>query len=181
MPRLPNGLDPAGLRPRTRLLVSYVGDEWWHERILLAQVSELEWVVVTKHGDLYIEDVSSWETTHPVGPQGGVPVSVRGQNRVRFDQATMHASIQDWLQSAEAEAAPARAAGFRPNGEGDQAAGAVVAQAVVPPVVGPLDLAVVGDRPGSVIWLAMESRGIVSAGDPIAVGTVLQFVAVRCW
>lgn len=114
-PILANGLDPDGLLPKRRLLLSYDGDEWWHERILLAQVSQLGWVVVTPHGDIYVEDISSWTCAVVLGPRAGIPVS--HQIMPAF---LVRTELVGWLAEAEDEAVALRSDTFRVSGAGVQ-------------------------------------------------------------
>ena len=150
MPTLAANLD--GLQVRDRLLVFYeeeaedVGDRYYHDRILLARVSQYEWVVATPHWDLYIEDVRDYAGCFQAGVRGGVGQEFASVLRVRFSQAELLRRLPDLLVDGESEAAQARAPDFAP--------GAAPAQP---------------HQPGaSITWIATEDRGGFSAGDTVA-------------
>ena len=80
---LQNGLQLAGLRPRTRLLASS-DDNYGHDRLLLARVHGTVWVVATPHYDVYIIDLGDYADTHPQGPRGVIAIALQDRPRVRF-------------------------------------------------------------------------------------------------
>ena len=63
------------LVPGVRAIVSYAGDEYKHERIMLWPVTKLSWVVLTPDDDMYEESVGGYlamklMTTKPSYPNG---------------------------------------------------------------------------------------------------------------
>ena len=80
-----------GLRRRAVALVSYEGDEWWHERAILGFIGDAGVVVCTPHWDVYVEQVGDYESLQVLGPRGGgIPTAVSRTGRVvRFDYGAL--------------------------------------------------------------------------------------------
>ena len=55
---------PGGLQTHTRLLVSYAGDDWLHERVVLSLPTHESICVVTPHWDVYVEQLSSYQVPY---------------------------------------------------------------------------------------------------------------------
>ena len=108
-------MDFAGLLPRTRVLVYYGEDDYYHDRVLLAQVAATIWVVCTAHWAIYIEDLSEYAQIYPVGPRGGIHYSLSHEPRIKFDNAELSRRLPDLLREGETEAATERGVGFVPS------------------------------------------------------------------
>ena len=173
-----------GLRPGDRLLCFYEGDDFGHDRILCCQVSKFLWVIATKHGDIYLEDLREYAACYVVGPLGGVPVEVRTSQRVRIDQRWYKDNVDRLMQDGQDALADLRTSGGLPTipaGEridapdGDTASGGVL-----PPLQTPLPLLKGGVQDivfgGGAIWVAMESRHGCTLGDVIEVSQTCSFL-----
>ena len=136
----------AGYRQREIVLVSYSGDEWYHERCLLGFL-EGQVCVATPHWDLYVEHVGDYASLQSIGARGRLPPGLCGAREpqvVRFDRAELRQRLPGLLREAkEAE----------PNLEDN-------------PVDDPAGEAAPGDDAGT-LWVALETRGGVNRGDPI--------------
>ena len=148
---LPNGIQSAGLRAGARLLVSYVGDEYWHDRLLLAHVHGTIWVVATPHFDVYVEDLADYADMHPQGPRGGIPQKLLGDQRVPFKEKELRAEFAQLMADGQAEATELRKT-YAADGGGD----------------GGQDLPAektISDHS----WIFMESRGVHKQGDIVPI------------
>ena len=83
----PAAINLDGLQVRDRVVVYYgeAEDEYYHDRVLLAQVSKYEWVVATPHWDLYVEDVQEHDSIFKQGVRGGMGPEHANILRVKFD------------------------------------------------------------------------------------------------
>lgn len=147
----------ASLRPRDLLLVGYHGDDWSHQRVLLKRISRdsKKWVVVTPHGDLYIEDLTEYTYWHKLGVRGGIlPGTDRAlyDRMVAFQTGYIRDNIDEWLREAAQEEAEHVDGGQLVAADGRAAAGAVPAADV--PIV-----------------LALEARFGYNFGSPVDVST----------
>ena len=103
-------MSPASLRPRDLILVGYSGNEWSQQKVLLKRISRngKQWVVVTPHGDVYIDDFSEYTFWHKLGPWDGL---LSGSDRplyermVAFPGAVFRNNIDGWLRDAALEEA----------------------------------------------------------------------------
>ena len=133
------------------LLVKYVGHGEWHARILCAEITFLEWIIVTPDADMYPEDyrptsreIEEWR---PRGPARGIPFGIRGGDiydfavppdlaqmgelRVQGEQLARFERRRRRLPEPAARAPPPAAAGAPPAGVA--ALGALGAPGVAPP------------------------------------------------
>ena len=82
------------LRAGSRVLAYYdPRDDFWHERVLLAQVAEHRFVVLTAHWDIYGEDLSQAMRVLPPGPRGGLPAPALRGNIPRADADRLAAEL----------------------------------------------------------------------------------------
>lgn len=74
------------MEPGRRILVGYVGEELWHERLLLARVpgKPSHWVILTPDDDMYIEDLRACAGVRVVPVEGGLPRGVSVGTCYRF-------------------------------------------------------------------------------------------------
>ena len=163
----------GGLRPGHRVLVSYVGDEWLHERLVLSLPTAGSICVCTPHWDMYVEDIADYEHIFIRGPRGAVPPDWRpssGTDRagkvVIFDNTDLADRLDSLLADGEAsEPSTVAAVQIGPVAAGPLG-GVVVAPVVAPGAVvaGPD-----GGPPDAVPWIAMESRCGYQIGDRVTV------------
>lgn len=132
--------------PGNFVLVKYdiPGDPTWHSRLLLAHVTDGEWIILTPQGDIYAEDLSpdnldiyGWRAFDPnVGvPYGIDPNHVHdfthrpGQAAIPnlINEGLVHASHERLRRGIPAPVAPNPAAALAAVGGGAPAGGALVA------------------------------------------------------
>ena len=139
-------------------------DGYWHERLLLAKISDRRWVVCTPHGDVYEEDLGEALDVKTVGPRGGVPDSLR---HVAAKGLYLHMPTKILRNGArlceegEVLATEVRAEAAK--------AGEKTKKDKLPPTKVPrLPLTGGGkSKDAEPIWLALESRGGYAVGDPV--------------
>ena len=61
---IPYDGDARGPSPGARYVAKYRRQADWHERVLLWKLRESEWIIVTPHGDRYVEDFADYEAKH---------------------------------------------------------------------------------------------------------------------
>ena len=173
---------PAGLRRLTALLVEYDGDNFLHERKILAFLPDDTLLVLTPHGDIYEERLDSYARIYVRGVRGGLPArwyqpGNRGHTVLFNDgdwQTSKDAIAAEWRVqypsprhgSLEAARAPAPAAG-------EPAAGRNVDGTIAPGA--PQDALVVpapatGEPVVSKLWVFIETRHGYDAGSPVPAG-----------
>ena len=148
----------GGLHPRDHVLVEYEDDLWLHERVILSDVVGGMVHVVTAHWDRYEEDTAGWKSVYRRGVRGGVPqrwtpgaATPQAGKVIRFDMELLAERIDGLI----AEAAADRLADGGAIVEVDGAP----AGAVVPAL----------DPGGGDVWIAMENRAGILAGEPVAI------------
>ena len=177
----PGGVVPDGLRPGDCLLCFYEGDDHGHDRILCCQVSLYLWVICTKHGDIYLEDLREYAGCYGIGPLGGVPVAVRTAPRVRIEQRWYKDNVDRVIQEGrealaelrEADGLPVIPAAERVDDADDDAT-----------PTGEAPLPIGGERrmpqqivpPDDAIWVALEKRHGYALGDVIALSPPHSYI-----
>ena len=125
-----------GLRQQEVVLVSYKGNDWYHERCLLGFVDGGV-CVVTPHWDMHVEPVPYFASFQANGKGGGLPAALRSARIVRFGRAEPRRRLPQLLQDAsEAE----------PDMEEEPPVDTTVAAAADGPVV------------ATTVWVALENR-----------------------
>ncbi len=66
----------------SRLLVKYVGEREWHERLVTGLCHDGRYVILTPDEDRYMEAAEDYQDVFILGPRGGLPAAVRKQKRV---------------------------------------------------------------------------------------------------
>ena len=140
-------------------------DGYWHERLLLAKISDRRWVVCTPHGDVYDEDLGEALDVREVGPRGGVPDTLRQVNKKGLYLHLPDKILRNQEQlCTEAEVLAAKVIlDEKPKKDRSKVA-------LLPLGTGRGARASVGgkSKDAEVIWLALESRGGYTVGDPVA-------------
>ena len=185
------------LRVGSRVLAYYdPHDDYWHERVLLAQIAEHRFVVLTAHWDIYDEDLSQAMRLLPLGPRGGLPIPPPGGNLLRVDAARLAAELDQLYADGEELAAQVRAGeglppvaaaaacadgaaaagppgAVAPGGGAAAALGAVPGRAADAGAAAPDGVlrapatALPAPAPAGAVWLAAEARGGFTLGTPI--------------
>eukprot|EP00973_Karenia_brevis_P083670 11608623-Karenia_brevis.AAC.1 len=65
------------MKPGQRLLLSFDGEELWHERLVLAAVGRGMYVVMTPDEEIQIADLSDVSYYRLVKPNGELPLGIR--------------------------------------------------------------------------------------------------------
>ena len=128
-----------GLHRRAIALVSYEGDEWWHERAILGFVGSSGVCVATPHWDIYVESAADYESMRCLGERGGgIPVAIRRTGRiVRFDRAVLAQRWEELIGQA-LQGEPEMREHQEPEAKGDDS-----------------------------VWVAIESRAGLTPGTPV--------------
>ena len=72
---IPYDGDAAGPSPGARYVAKYRRQADWHERVLLWKLKDSECIIVTPHGDRYVEDLADYEAQHWMAVDaGGLPL-----------------------------------------------------------------------------------------------------------
>ena len=90
---------PALIRPGSRYVVKYRDQEGWHERIVLHRLAEEDYVVITPHGDKYLESRDDYEHCHLVTGTSRYPPSVTG-NVTAFAEPVEDGVLRDAVLQA---------------------------------------------------------------------------------
>ena len=131
------------------VLVKYdiAGDPTWHSRLLLARVTNGEWIILTPQGDIYAEDLSpdnmdiyDWRA---FDPNVGVPYGIDPRHVHDFNprpgpaavgnllnEGLVHASHERLRRGIAAPVAPIPTAAPAAGGDGVGGVGALVAPLV---------------------------------------------------
>ena len=155
---------PAGARQGDRLLVSYDGDDWWHERVVLGFCPPLEICIATAHWDLYQESINDYKEIFLLGPRGGLPVHLysKRDRMVRFNPDTLERRLEGLIIKARA-ASKNMLDSVPPSGGAGKTGGE---PPVLPPTGGGAKGA--GAPPGTGgVWIAIEARHGVEKCAPI--------------
>ena len=159
---------PDGLQVRTRVRVSYAGDLYLHDRVILSLPALGDVCVATAHHDLYVEPLAAWTACFLRPRSGGVPPrwrpSAHGVNAgkvVRFDEEEFAENIDSWCEEAE-QLAPSQFSVLRLDGTGDPID--VSADAGAGALLPHSGFASAPDT-----WIAMEDRDTIRTGDPVSV------------
>ena len=96
------------LRPGSRLLVLYIGDDTYHERLALWPVTEGRWVCYTPDADMYDEAIDGTDPenvleTLPLEPRGRLPPGLRNR-AYRFARLPSEAELRGLIREGCAEA-----------------------------------------------------------------------------
>ena len=168
------------LRQGSRIFVLYDREEGlWHERILLAQLDEWSWVVLTPTEDIHEEDLSEVLEVVQSGERGGAPSSLYGKPLFRF-RSRGAGYAADFIPDGELmakEILDARAAAGG-DGAGADVVPAGAAPAGAAPAAGLLALSPPGELPPDVfphdVWVSLEDRSaggvvVARAGEAVDV------------
>ena len=134
-------------------------DGYWHERLLLAKISDRRWVVCTPHGDVYDEDLGDALDVKVVGPRGGVPDTLRHVNATGLYLRMPLKILQNQDQLCAEGELLAEKVKLDEKPKKDK----------LPPTK-PLRLPLTGGgkpKDAEPIWLALEARGGYAVGDPV--------------
>ncbi|CAK0848915.1 unnamed protein product, partial [Prorocentrum cordatum] len=136
----------------------------WHERLLLAQIVGVNWVVISRDFDIFEENFAESDVLNKFGAGGALPPALRGLAVYRIDQFALGKHMQYYMDTGEA-----LAKGLRPAGAGADAAPA-------PPGKGGPPATPAGT------WVAAKSRGGVKVGDSLLaqMGEWAHVVNDRC-
>ena len=160
------------LESGTRLALLYDREDgFWHERLLLAKISDRRWVVCTPHGDVYDEDLGEALDVREVGPRGGVPGSLRHVASRGFYLSLPEKILrnQDRL-CGEGELLSAQVIlEEQPKKDKTSASKVAILPLGSPSARGARSTGGGKPKDGDVIWLALEARGGYAVGDPVAV------------
>ena len=135
--------------------------EWWHQRVFLRRKGGDRYVVLTPHGDIYVESRADYAEEADCGPRGRVPYALTHEQIVRFDEE----HLRDHRQRFEAEAERVHGAASEHDSDREDQSrpddGWALVDAAVPPP------AVTGAPSDSHTWVAIEQRCGYNVGDPI--------------
>ncbi|CAK0905339.1 unnamed protein product [Prorocentrum cordatum] len=90
-------------------------DDDWHERIMLAHISDHRFVGFTAHWDMYDGDRAAALRLLPLGPRGGMPVPAPGGRVLRASNACPSGELQQRCDEATQMVAEIRAAEGLPD------------------------------------------------------------------
>ena len=99
---IPYDSDAVGPSPGARYVAKYRRQADWHERLLLWKLRDSEWIIVTPHGDRYVEDLADYEARHWMTGRNGYPGAVAG-NVVAFDLPLDINALTDLITEARRE------------------------------------------------------------------------------
>ena len=91
--------------PGHRFVVSFDGDQWWHERLLIWPLSQDYWFIYTSDGHLYPESTALWKQVLALPVDGSVPAAIARRDVVRFDGPVGEDEMVDLIESAKVAAA----------------------------------------------------------------------------
>ena len=83
-------------------------DDLWHERLLLAKIYGLSWVVATPTFDVYDETLGDYLGVKRVGVRGGLPLGIKDGQAFRFDQTELLTQYDEFMEDGEEMAAELR-------------------------------------------------------------------------